>query len=78
MDSVVEQWNSYGGTVLVEQGWWNSETVIVNQCGRTLEQCGGTGEQCCATVLWNTGTVIVEQCGGTVEHWNSDGGTVKQ
>ena len=65
-NSVVEQWNSDGGTVLVEQ------------CGGTLEQCGGTGEQCCATVLWNTGTVIVEQCGGTVEHWNSDGGTVKQ
>ena len=71
MDSVVEQWNSYGGTVLVEQGWWNSETVIVNQCGGTLEQCGGT-------VLWNTGTVMVEQCwwNSVVEHWNSDSGTV--
>ena len=22
----------------VEQCWWNSETVIVDQCGRTLEQ----------------------------------------
>ena len=73
MDSVVEQWNSYGGTVLVEQGWWNSETVIVDQCGRTLEQCGGTVEQCCATVLWNSGTVMVEQCwwNSVVEHWKS-------
>ena len=34
----MEQWNSDGGTVLVEQGWWNSETVIVDQCGGTLEQ----------------------------------------
>ena len=34
----MEQWNSYGGTVLVEQGWWNSETVIVDLCGGTLEQ----------------------------------------
>ena len=35
---MLEQWNSDGGTVLVEQGWWNSETVIVEHCGRTLEQ----------------------------------------
>ena len=30
-NSVVEQWNSVGGTVIVEQcgGKWNSETVMV-------------------------------------------------
>ena len=32
-NSVVEQWNSDGGTV-----WWNSGTVIVEQCGGTAEQ----------------------------------------
>ena len=44
-DSVMEQWNSDSGTVLwsigrvmVEQGCWNSETVIVEQCCETLEQ----------------------------------------
>ena len=44
---MVEQWNTNSGTV-----WWNSGTVMV-------EQCGGQ---------WNTnsGTVMVEQCGGTV------------
>ena len=49
---IVEQWNS--GTV--EQCWWNSETVIV-------EQWNGDGE----TVWWNSGTVMVEQCGRTLE-----------
>ena len=34
----MKHWNSDGGTVLVEQGWWNSKTVIVEQCGGTLEQ----------------------------------------
>ena len=29
----VEQWNGDGETV-----WWNSGTVTVEQCGRTLEQ----------------------------------------
>ena len=56
VDSVVEQWNSYGGTVLVEQGWWNSETVIEISVN-------GDGE----TVWWNSGTVTVEQCGRTLE-----------
>ena len=46
-NSVVEHWNSDGGTVwwnsgtvmvMVEQCWWNSEKVIVEQCGGTLEQ----------------------------------------
>ena len=31
VDSVVEQWNSYGGTVLVEQGWWNRVGGTVKQ-----------------------------------------------
>ena len=69
-----------GGTV--EQCWWKSETVTVEQCnsvGLTVEKwnsesgtvwCnGGTVEQC-----WlNSGTVIGEQCGGSVEQcwWNS-------
>ena len=50
----------------MEQCWWNSETVIV-------EQWNGDGE----TVWWNSGTVIVEECGGrvwwksVVEQWNS-------
>ena len=30
-DSVVEQWNSVDGTLLVEHCWWNSGTVIVEQ-----------------------------------------------
>ena len=44
-NSVVEQWNSDGGTVwwnnetvMVEQCWWNSETVIVELFGETVEQ----------------------------------------
>ena len=49
----MEQWNSDGGTV-----WWNSGTVMVEQCGGTVEQG-----------LWNSETFIVEQCGGTVEQW---------
>ena len=45
-----------GGTAMVEQCWWNSKTVIV-------EQWNSNGE----TVCWNRGTVMVEQCAGTVE-----------
>ena len=44
-NSVVEQWNSDGGTVLVEHWksdggtvWWNSGTVMVKQRGGTVEQ----------------------------------------
>ena len=29
---MVEKWNSDGGTV-----WWNSGTVMVEQCGGTVE-----------------------------------------
>ena len=65
---MVKQWNSHGGTV-----WWKSGTVMVEECGGTVEQS-----------WWNSGTLIVEQCGGTVEQswwnsvveqWNIDGGT---
>ena len=41
----MEQWNSDSGTVLwnsgqviVEQRWWNSQTVIVEQCGGALQE----------------------------------------
>ena len=27
------QWNSHGGTL-----WWNSGTLVVEQCGGTVEQ----------------------------------------
>ena len=43
---MVEKWNSVGGTV-----WWNSGTVMLEQC-RWNSDCG---------------TVLVKQCGGTVE-----------
>ena len=57
---MVEQWNSVGGTLIVEQvkrRWWNSVVEQWNSDGGTVivEQCGGT--------------VLVEQ-------WNSDAGTV--
>ena len=32
-NSVVEKWNSHGGTV-----WWNSGTLIVEQCDEAVEQ----------------------------------------
>ena len=32
---MVEQWNSIGGTV--EKYWWNSGTVIVEECGDRVE-----------------------------------------
>ena len=57
---MVEQWNSVGGTLIVEQvkrRWWNSVVEQWNSDGGTVivKQCGGT--------------VLVEQ-------WNSDAGTV--
>ena len=33
-NSVVEQWNSDGGTL--EQSRWNSGTVMLEQCGGTV------------------------------------------
>ena len=45
---MVEQLNIDGKTV-----WWNTGTVLV-------EQCGGT-------VWWNNATVKVERCGENVE-----------
>ena len=62
----MEQWDSVGGILIVEQvkkQWWNSVveqwnsdggTVIVEQCGGKVEQCGGKVEQC----GWNS---VVEQ-----------------
>ena len=78
-NSLVEQWNSDGGTV-----WWNSGTLMVEQCDETVktvmvEKCGGTFEQSWwnsvveqwnspgGTVWWNSGTVMPAQCRGTVE-----------
>ena len=81
-NSVVEQWNSDGGTgeqccatvlwnsgtVMVEQCWWNS---VVEHWNSVVEQWNSDGR----TVLVEQcgGTVMVEQCGGTV-WWNT--GTV--
>ena len=54
---------------MVEQSWWNSETVMLEQCtwnsyAGTL-RCNSAGER----VWWNSGTVKMEQ-------WKSDGETV--
>ena len=71
----MKQWNSIGGTV-----WWNSKTVMVEQCGGTVEQSWWNSK----VEQWNS---KVEQCGGTVEQswwdsvveqWNSHGGTVEK
>ena len=64
-DSVVEKWNSQGGTV-----WWNSGTLMVEQCKEIVEQCRGTVEQS----WWDS---MVEQSwwDSVVEQWNSNGGT---
>ena len=56
---MVEQWNSVGGTLIVEQvkrRWWNSVVEQWNSDGGTVivEQCGGKVEQC----GWNS---VVEQ-----------------
>ena len=61
---------------MVEQ--WNSGTVMVEQCGGTVEQSwwNSVAEQWNShggTVWWNSGTVLVEQCGG---QWNSHGETL--
>ena len=57
----MEQWNSDGETV-----WWNSRTVMVEQCGRIVEQCWLN----IGTVMvkqWNSGGRRMEQCGKTVK-----------
>ena len=57
----MEERNSYGGTV--EQRWWNSGPMTVEQSNRdggTVEQLnsyGGRVEQ----IWWNSGTMMVEQ-----------------
>ena len=62
----------------MEQFWWNSGTVMLEQCTWNSEagtlRCNSVGER----VWWNSGTVVVEQCGGTVlvEEWDSDARTV--
>ena len=58
----MEQEDSHRGTM-----WWNSGTVMVEQCGGTVEQSwwNSVVEQCGGQ--WNSGTLIVEQCAGTVE-----------
>ena len=63
---MVKQWNSDGGTVLVEQCWWNS---VVEQCDSEVR-----------IVWWNSDgrLVLVEKWKsdrGTVL-WHSVGGTV--
>ena len=52
---MVEQWNSDGGTVKVEQCWLNSETEMVEPWN------SDSGKK-----WWKIGTVWVEQCGGQV------------
>ena len=60
---LVEQWNSVGGTVIVEQ--FRGIVKPVERCGGTVEQlkCNSVVEQC----WWNSRKVKVEHCGGTVE-----------
>ena len=63
----MKQWNSNGGT-----GWGHSGTVMVEQCGGTVEQSwwNSVVEKWnidSGTVWWNSGTLIVEQCDETVE-----------
>ena len=49
----------------MEQCWWNSEIVIVEQWNSVVEEWNSDG----GTVLVEQcgGTVMVEQCAGTVE-----------
>ena len=63
----MKQWNSNGGTV-----WWNSGTVMVEQCGGTAEQSwwNSVVEQWNShggTVWCNSGTLMVEHCNEIVE-----------
>ena len=55
-------WNCVGG-----RAWWNSGTMMEEQCGGTVEQS-----------WWNThsGTVKQRWWNGVVDHGNSEGGTV--
>ena len=71
---------------MVEQFWWESGTVMLEQCTWNSDdgtlRCNSVGER----VWWNSGTVKMEQWKidgetvwwnrGIVEQWNSDGGTV--
>ena len=53
-NSVVEQWNSDGGT------------VIVKQCGGKVEQCGWNSDG--GTLRWNSVGETVWWTSGTVEY----------
>ena len=64
-----EQRNSHGGIV-----WWNSRTVMVEQCGGKVEQSSWNSVVVVkhwnshgGTVWWYSGTLMVEQCDETVE-----------
>ena len=64
----------------MEQFWWNSGTVMLEQCtwnsdGGTL-RCNSVGER----VWWNSGTVKMEQwkSDGETVWWNSGCGIVEQ
>ena len=75
---MVEQRNSYGGTL--ETKWGNSGRMMVEQWNRIVDHCknyGGKEEQ----LWWNSEKVMVEQWNSgpmMVDQWNRDGGTEKQ
>ena len=46
----------------------NGGTVMVEECGATVEQCWWKSETLMVE-QWNSETVMVEQCNGTVEQW---------
>ena len=48
----MEQWNSGG-----ETAWWNSGTVMVEECGGTAEEWNSDG----GIVWWNSDGATVEQ-----------------
>ena len=55
-------WNS--GTVMVEQCRWKSDSGKVRRNSKTvfLEQSGEQWNSAGSTVWWNSETVLVEQC----------------
>ena len=70
----MEKWNS-----VVEQFWWNSGTVMLEQCRWNSDSgtVSWNSKTVFGTVWWSSRTVKVQQCCRTVlvEQWNS--GTVK-
>ena len=72
----MKQWNSNGGTVrwnsVVEKWnivWWNSKTVMV-------EQCGGTVEHRWWNSVMKQWSSVMKQWNSVMKQWNSIGGTV--